>query len=280
MSRGQLNYSKAVIYKLCCKDQSVTDFYIGSTTNLTKRTSTHKTSTNNEKDRYYNRLVYTCIRENGGWDNWDCILVEDNLGVENRQQLLRKEGEYVEKLKPTLNKQFPGRTPVEYREDNREKINIRSKKYREDNKEEIALRRKKYYEENKEKIALRERKRYEANKEKIKEKIICECGEEITRRCYNQHCESRKHIDWLNSTTGEEKKVDKILCGCGVECARMSYRRHLKSKRHIEWLNPTTCEVKNADKISCECGGRCGRKRYTRHCKTKMHMDWVKTQTK
>ena len=31
---SKVDYSKSVIYKLCCKDPTITDIYIGSTTNM------------------------------------------------------------------------------------------------------------------------------------------------------------------------------------------------------------------------------------------------------
>ena len=36
------DYSKCCVYKLCCKDPEIEQFYIGSTTNATKRKCDHK----------------------------------------------------------------------------------------------------------------------------------------------------------------------------------------------------------------------------------------------
>eukprot|EP01080_Neovahlkampfia_damariscottae_P013297 gene13297-12127_t len=36
------------IYKLCCKDPNVTEFYVGSTKNIRRRKCQHKYSCNNE----------------------------------------------------------------------------------------------------------------------------------------------------------------------------------------------------------------------------------------
>jgi len=72
------------------------------------------------------------------------------------------------------------------------------KKYRENNKEKIAERKKNYYENNKEKIAERKKKYRETNKEKIaerkKEKVVCECGSEVTKSCLARHRKSKKHL--------------------------------------------------------------------------------------
>ena len=80
------NYNKSMIYKLCCNDPSIKDVYVGSTTNFTRRKHQHKNSCNNEKDRYHNRYVYRFIRDNGGFENWSMILVED-VCCENNKQL-------------------------------------------------------------------------------------------------------------------------------------------------------------------------------------------------
>ena len=37
-----VNYENSVIYKLCCTDPTVTEVYVGSTTNFRKRKNQHK----------------------------------------------------------------------------------------------------------------------------------------------------------------------------------------------------------------------------------------------
>ena len=122
------DYSKGLIYKLCCKDTDITDIYIGSTTSLRHRKGRHKYCCNNEKGKDYNYNVYKFIRENGGnWENWDMVLVE-YFPCETKLELEKKEREIIEQLKPTLNKNIPTRTDKEYREDNKEKKNYIIKK--------------------------------------------------------------------------------------------------------------------------------------------------------
>ena len=48
------DYTKAVIYKICCKDVEVKDEYIGSTLDFLKRRQCHKTRCTNENDSYFN----------------------------------------------------------------------------------------------------------------------------------------------------------------------------------------------------------------------------------
>jgi len=55
MPRLPINYSKTSIYKLCCNDTSITECYIGHTTNFTKRKQRHKYSCITTTDRDHNK---------------------------------------------------------------------------------------------------------------------------------------------------------------------------------------------------------------------------------
>ena len=43
-----VNYNNSVIYKISCKDESITDTYIGATTCLARRKYDHKRYSNND----------------------------------------------------------------------------------------------------------------------------------------------------------------------------------------------------------------------------------------
>lgn len=83
-------YNNIKIYKLVCKDPTITECYIGSTTNLIKRFYQHKTCCNNEQLKDYNQKKYLFIRANGGFDNWNMILVEDYPCNDNLQARQRE----------------------------------------------------------------------------------------------------------------------------------------------------------------------------------------------
>jgi hypothetical protein len=53
-------------YKIYCKDPNVTKSYIGRTTNFKGRIGCHKT-----KSKLSDQALYSFIRENGGWDNFN-----------------------------------------------------------------------------------------------------------------------------------------------------------------------------------------------------------------
>ena len=75
------------------------------------------------------------------------------------------------------------------------------KKYVEKNKDEITEQQKKYVEKNKDKIKENKNEWYQKNKETIlqkqKEIMICECGSEIRKAGKIEHCNSKKHKDYL-----------------------------------------------------------------------------------
>ena len=96
------DYSKTLIYKIVCKDPEIKSFYIGSTTNFTKRKHTHKYYCNNENNKIYNLKIYQAIRANGGFENWSMILVED-YPCENKREAEKREQYWKDELKPDLN---------------------------------------------------------------------------------------------------------------------------------------------------------------------------------
>jgi len=189
------DYSKTIIYKLCCKDTEITDIYIGSTVNFKLRKCAHKSRYNNENDINNNLKVYQFIRENGGWENWTMIMINEFHECQNKLQKESKEREYIELLKPSLNSCIPTRTVKEWREMNKDSLKDKKREYYENNKDKI----KEYYENNKEKI----REYREVNKEtisqKLKVKFNCECGSNIRISDKARHFKTIKHIKFINN---------------------------------------------------------------------------------
>ena len=54
MPKQVINYANISIYKIICNDVTVTDCYVGSTSNFTKRKSSHKSMCTNRKNNNYN----------------------------------------------------------------------------------------------------------------------------------------------------------------------------------------------------------------------------------
>jgi hypothetical protein len=197
-----VKYEKSSIYKICCKNVNIKGEYVGSTTNLQRRKTQHKTVCNNENNKDYYMTVYSYIRDNGGWENFDLIEVE-KFNATDKNHLHTRERYWIELLKSELNCQIPLRTIKEWHIDNREYVSEQQKKYNYDNREHIAENKKKYSEENKEKISKQRKKYREENKEKLKEqykeKVTCECGSECTKSGLSRHKKTLKHIAYINS---------------------------------------------------------------------------------
>jgi hypothetical protein len=99
MPKLPINYQKACIYEIVCKDVNITERYVGSTTNLIQRRRAHKTNCNNEKGKEYTTFVYQFIRANGEWGNWDVILIEQVIDCKDKEHLHKRERFNIEEKK-------------------------------------------------------------------------------------------------------------------------------------------------------------------------------------
>ena len=182
------------IYKLCCNDVTIDDVYVGSTKNHYKRKHEHKDRCKHNNRKEYNKYVYRFIRENGGWDNWEYVILE-TVQYNEKHELHRREREYIENLGATLNKTIPTRTKQEYNQANREKYLAWNKKYRDNNKHKA----KEYQDKNKERIKQQRAEFRKNNKDKIKEydrlKVVCCCGFEGNKNKLKRHQSTKRHHD-------------------------------------------------------------------------------------
>jgi len=109
------NYSNTHIYKIVCKDKSITDCYIGHTTNLKQRENTHRNNCNPNHCKSGIKL-YTFISEHGGWSNWEIQIIDHYPTCENISQATTREQEWIQKINPTLNDRKAIATAEELRE--------------------------------------------------------------------------------------------------------------------------------------------------------------------
>ena len=193
MPRKAMNYQNNIIYKIQHKtiDELI---YIGSTTNFAKRKHKHKYDCNNEKRKEYNTKKYIMIRENGGWDMFDMVLVkkypcDDFLEARQEEEHLRRE------MNANMNSYLCFRTE--------EDIKVTDKKYRENHKEEIIVKKKEYRETHKEEIKVINKKYRETHEEEInekrKKKFECECGCFIPNCYLSKHRKTPKHLKLVNN---------------------------------------------------------------------------------
>lgn len=196
MPRTAIDYSKACIYKISCKDAEIEDIYIGSTTDLVKRRHGHKNACNDPKSRGHNLHVYKFIREQGGWENWEVVLVE-RFQCDNSEDLHQKEREVFDQLKPTLNNRRPKITVAERKETNLEL----QKAWREANPERHREACKAWVMANPERRRAQLRAWYEANLERLREatkarhtkRVVCEhCHVEIAQQSLRRHQRTKK----------------------------------------------------------------------------------------
>ena len=111
-------YDKSIIYKICCKDLSIQDIYIGSTLNFRNRKHRHKQDCYYEKAKCYNYPIYKYIRDNGGWDNWEMILIKE-VNCNSKLELHAEERKTIEKFGASLNSYLPNRNQKERYEINK-----------------------------------------------------------------------------------------------------------------------------------------------------------------
>jgi hypothetical protein len=168
MPRKPIDYSKSMIYMLCCKDATIQDKYVGSTTDDNKRKHFHKVACTDANSKAHNCYVYQFIRENGGFDNWEMVLVE-KYPCASKLELLQRERYWTEKLGATLNTQVQGYY------------------YALGHNGYHAIKNKEYYENNKEKVTNWKKQSHN-----------CECGGRYRNVGKSSHCKSKRHQKYLS----------------------------------------------------------------------------------
>ena len=196
MGRGKTDYSKGLIYKLCCKDPNIKQIYIGSTVNFRVRKNTHKTKCNNPKTAEYSTKKYIFIREHGGWENWEMILIEYYSATDLRD-LEQRERYWFDELSSKLNTNKPYISEEEKKNYNIE----RGKIYRKNNREKELKRKYEWRKNNKEKYKKSKKKSDKKYRENNKEYIVCECSSKILKLNYKNHLKTNKHIKFLENKT-------------------------------------------------------------------------------
>jgi len=163
MPKLPMNYDNAVIYKIVCNDLTITDCYVGSTTNFTKRKNSHKFNCKTQP-----QSVYEFIRQNGDWDNWEMVLVEE-FPTTSKLLLEQRERYWFETLNATLNNNNPSRTVFEYRQNHKEQMAKYQQQYQQDHKEQIIEYTKQYNQDHREHILKRQTQYNQDHKAEIAE---------------------------------------------------------------------------------------------------------------
>ena len=202
MSKKPVDYSATLIYKITCKDPTVTDLYVGHTTNFVQRRDQHKQSSVNSDGKLYN-----FIRNNGGWANWTMEIIHF-FNCKNLIEAKTKEQEYFISLKATLNSIEPMPSIKE---------NVKTPK--------------------KVKVEIPEKV-----KVKISEKVNLNIRNFSCDKCnftcdkqsdWKRHIVRPKHLRIIETTP---KIIQKITCEkCEFECCnKRDWLRHISTPKHIK----------------------------------------------
>tara|TARA_R110000823_G_C15699471_1_gene476302 strand:+ start:159 stop:659 length:501 start_codon:yes stop_codon:yes gene_type:complete len=157
-----------VIYKIVCDD--LPDYvYVGSTSAFRQRKAQHKSDCNNETCKTHNIKLYKIIRDNGDWDNWRMMIINEcEEGISKTQAHIIEE-EFRVKLNANMNSNKCYLTKDEVHAN---RI-VNDAKYRNNNKELIS--------------------------EKVKETMTCICGSIFRKYDLNRHLKTKKHLNLMES---------------------------------------------------------------------------------
>ena len=203
-----MKYENGKIYKI--ESDQTDKVYIGSTTEkLSQRMAKHRCNYKKYNEGKYCFVTSFDIIKFGDAK----IYLIENFPCNSKEELQSRERHYI-KTTECVNKNQPGRTDKEYREDNKEILKEKKKAYVEANKEAIKQKGSDYYQKHKDiikdkvkdyrqknKDIIKEKKRnyYQANKDKINSKnvqrVVCDCGREVAQKSLSVHKTSKLHID-------------------------------------------------------------------------------------
>jgi len=180
-NKHQMSYANAVIYKIQNR-LDPTMFYVGGTNHFKERIVYHKSKCADETDVRNTSKIYTTIRENGGWNAFDCNIIK-SFPCETKGERDAEEQRVINELKPTMNTikachEFRD-DPVQHAQARREQSRVWSKTnaeknssqkkiYREEHAEHIAEYLKDYRVNHREELTARSKLYYQENKEQSK----------------------------------------------------------------------------------------------------------------
>jgi hypothetical protein len=189
MPHKPIDYNNTIIYKLVSRDLAIKSCYVGHTTQFTDRKCCHKKRCNANQETY----VYRFINENGGWDNWDMVMIEAYPCKDVNEACMR-ERHWIETLNADLNQMSPptGLSKSEYAKKRYIENVDKFKQYRIENKDRDREVKKRLYIQNMDKLKEKQKQHRIDNKDKIKQyrstRFCCIiCRNEMNRDNFNRH---------------------------------------------------------------------------------------------
>jgi hypothetical protein len=233
MPKIEIDYSNTIFYKITCNDKTITDVYVGHTTNFVQRKHAHKQNCKNKNSANHKCKLYKVMRHNGGWENWNMEII-NFLNCANLYEARKKEQEYFIELNATLN----SIEPLPKSNTNQKPIKIK--------KEENII------------MKIEE-------EIKKKQRFICkECNIFCNnKKTYEDHIKTNKHKKYIinNNNKKEEKEKEKPVffvkpytCeNCDFQCSKKSnYDAHLLTRKHKRRGKPL--QKTEEKKYICVCG--------------------------
>lgn len=213
------DYSKSKIYAI--RSFQTDECYIGSTCqNLAMRLGGHKRNYKSWKNGKTNFTSSFILLDK--YDDCHIELIED-VECKSKEELNRREGQVIRNTENCVNKQIAGRTQKEYQTDNLNKIKKLNKEYYSENLDEIKKRHKEYYIDNTDMLIEYQKKYNKENADVIREKR-------------KQHYQNNIDIIREKSKQHYQKAKQKIVCECGCEVSKKTLTRHKKTKKHLDYL--------------------------------------------
>lgn len=179
MTIKEIDYSRTVIYKLVNKDVNIKPCYIGFTTDIFRRKAKLKMECNNNKYKNYNSKMNVEIRNNGGFDNYEVIIIE-NYPCNNSNEAKIRERFWNETLNAI---EKPIQKPVFTKEEKEEVEKVF---------DELVCT---FIDEQKEKEKQYNKEYYQKNKMKHFIEDFCEvCQLKYFKNNANRHLETKSHL--------------------------------------------------------------------------------------
>jgi hypothetical protein len=163
-------YAKCVIYKLYADD--IDEVYIGSTTDMKQRMKWHNTGGKSDHADCYSAILYALSDYEIKYE------ILERCSVKSKNHLALKEREHMLRYPTRVNKDMPQLIDPAITGSERRKVYVSL------NRDAYRGYNKKYADSNKELISS-----------KKKERVVCECGIDVTRHWLSEHKKTKRHKD-------------------------------------------------------------------------------------
>ena len=184
-----VNYANGKIYKIVCNVTGLV--YIGSTCQrLCERLRGHVSNYKRYLAKKYQKVTSFDVLQN---KDFYIELIESHV-CNTKDELHKEEAMYIRNT-DCVNRNIPGRTNIQYNNDNVEYRNAQNKIYRDTGMDKnIKERQHRHYEKHQEYHQQRAIK-YRLNNSNI---IVCECGKQYKRYKGYEHKKTQHHIQMCN----------------------------------------------------------------------------------